>query len=66
MALDATANYVTIAYLNQYYKIASNKGSVLLNQSVFETNGECYSPNDLTQFQTMFNLPLQPAIDIGE
>lgn len=62
--LDATQT-VTPAYLNQFYKIASNQGSALLNQSVFQTNDENWSPNDLKQFQRTFNLPLEGAIDIG-
>lgn len=41
------------------------KASAKLNQSVFETNMEYYSQQDLTAFQQMYNLPLQTARDIG-
>lgn len=41
------------------------KYSALMNQSVFETNSEFYSQQDLTTFQQMYNLPLQKAKDIG-
>ncbi len=55
----------TVSYLNSYYKISSNIGSSTLNQSVFETSNEYFSPNDLTQFQTSNGLTVQSAISIG-
>lgn len=50
---------VTVDFLNQYYEITTNTGSANMSQSVFETAEESYSPTDLTQFQTMYNLPIQ-------
>jgi hypothetical protein len=42
---------VTVAFLNQLYKINSNYGSASVSQSVFETNEMSFSPNDLLLFQ---------------
>ena len=52
---------VTISFLNEFYQIASNTGNKTQIQSVFETAEEHYSPNDLTQFQSIYNLPQQTA-----
>jgi tripeptidyl-peptidase-1 len=52
---------VTVQFLNEYYHISNNTGSALLQQAVFETGEEHYSPNDLTQFQNTFGLPVQDA-----
>lgn len=54
---------VTVPFLNSYYKIQSNKGNVNMSQAVFETSNQKYSPNDVTQFQTTYNLIVQAAID---
>jgi tripeptidyl-peptidase-1 len=62
----AGANLVTtVSYLNEYYGISSNTGNSSLGQSVFETASEYYSQDDLTQFQTTYNLPQQTALDVG-
>eukprot|EP01031_Cornospumella_fuschlensis_P032428 gene32428-39213_t len=53
------------AFLNSYYQIESNIGSAQLNQSVFETGDEYFSPSDLTQFQNKYGLTEQSAISIG-
>eukprot|EP00428_Durinskia_dybowskii_P062055 CAMPEP_0170380796 /NCGR_PEP_ID=MMETSP0117_2-20130122/14069_1 /TAXON_ID=400756 /ORGANISM="Durinskia baltica, Strain CSIRO CS-38" /LENGTH=661 /DNA_ID=CAMNT_0010636329 /DNA_START=129 /DNA_END=2114 /DNA_ORIENTATION=+ len=52
---------VTVQFLNNYYQIASNTASADLQQSVFETAQEHFSPNDLTQFQNTYGLPVQAA-----
>ena len=40
VALDGT---VTVAFLNQFYKITSNAGNPSQKQSVFETSSESFS-----------------------
>eukprot|EP01034_Spumella_vulgaris_P026655 gene26655-33268_t len=56
---------VTPAFLNSYYGIPSNIGSAALNQSVFETADEYYSPSDLNIFQNYYQTTVQKAVDIG-
>eukprot|EP01038_Epipyxis_sp_PR26KG_P010227 gene10227-13759_t len=63
--LTASATYVTPTFLNNLYAITTNTGSKLLNQSVFETSSEYFSPNDLTTFQKQFSVTVQAAISIG-
>lgn len=57
----ATDGTVTVAFLNKFYQITSNTGSAEMQQSVFETAGESFSPRDLTDFQNTYNLPKQAA-----
>lgn len=60
------AGSVTPALLNSYYNIKSNIGNSLASQSLFESLGQYYSPNDLTQFEQTYGVPVQPvAYDIG-
>lgn len=54
---------VTVAFLDSYYRISSNLANPILNQSVFETNDEYMSSNDLTQFQETYELTVQAAED---
>eukprot|EP00981_Chlorochromonas_danica_P001748 scaffold381_cov168-Ochromonas_danica.AAC.1 len=61
----SSSKTVTISFLNNHYKITSNKGSSSLNQSVFQTNNEYYSPTDLTQFQSTYGLTKQSALSVG-
>eukprot|EP00981_Chlorochromonas_danica_P002127 scaffold424_cov165-Ochromonas_danica.AAC.27 len=61
----AASGGVTVSFLNSYYKISSNIGSASINQSVFETNNEDFSPADLEKFQKENNLTVQSAISIG-
>jgi len=57
---------VTPAFLNSYYHVTSNVGNSLASQSLFESLGQYYSPNDLSTFETTYNLPQQAvAQDIG-
>lgn len=57
---------VTPAFLNSYYHVTSNVGSPLASQSLFESLGQYYSPNDLSTFEKNYNLPQQPVdFDIG-
>ncbi|RYY81056.1 hypothetical protein EON63_16290 [archaeon] len=53
--------YVTVSFLNSQYGISTNMGDNSLNQSVFQTNNEYYSPTDLTSFQQTFDLTIQPV-----
>jgi subtilase family serine protease len=57
---------ITISFLNSLYGITTNSGSAAFQQSIFETNGEYFSQNDLRAFQSFYNLPLQPATSIGD
>jgi len=52
---------VTVAFLNDYYQITTNTGIASQSQAVFETNGQSFSPTDLTQFQNSNGLPRQAA-----
>lgn len=52
----------TPAFLNSYYNIDSNTGSMKASQSLYESLGQYYSPADLTQFQNTYNLP-KDAVD---
>jgi hypothetical protein len=61
-AASATDGKVTVAFLNEFYQISTNNGSAQMQQSVFETAEESYSPSDLTIFQTTFGLPIQAAL----
>jgi tripeptidyl-peptidase-1 len=57
---------VTPALLNSYYNIFSNAGNSLASQSLFESLEQYYSPADLSQFETQYNIPQQTvAYDIG-
>ena len=56
---------VTVQFLNNYYSISSNEGSSSLTQSVFETNNQYFSPNDLNIFQQHYGLNIQSAEIIG-
>ena len=60
--LQATNGKVTVSFLNDFYEITTNSGSSSLQQSVFETAEESYSPTDLTLFQQTYNLPVQSAL----
>jgi len=56
---------VTVSFLNSLYKVPSNQGSGALSQSVFATNTEYFSPEDLNLFQTTYNQHVQAAIAIN-
>jgi len=54
----SNANSITPATLNSYYNITSNFVTYAKStQSLFESLGQSYSPDDLTKFQTLYNLP---------
>jgi len=62
----AASGTITPALLNSYYNVASNVGSTLASQAVFESLGQYYSPSDLALFQTNYNLPQDPVdYDVG-
>jgi tripeptidyl-peptidase-1 len=50
--------YVTPAFLNQLYNIASNTGSALTKQAIFASLGQYFSPNDLSRFQSLMGIPI--------
>jgi hypothetical protein len=54
-----------ISLLRALYNIPDIQGSTNLTQSLFETNEEHYSPNDLETFQNHYSVTVQPAIPIG-
>ena len=54
-----------ISSLRALYNIPNIQGSTNLTQSLFETNEEYYSPNDLETFQKHYSVTVQPAIPIG-
>lgn len=56
---------VTPSYLNQYYGISTNVGTNTQSQSVFQTNSQSYSKDDLARFQSFFGIPLQTIVDVG-
>ena len=60
---QSSSGAVTVSFLNKQYEISSNIGSSAINQSVFETNYEEYSTNDLTKFQKKYGLTVQSARD---
>jgi subtilase family serine protease len=59
------SGYVTPPMLNAVYQIPSNAGSTAFSQAVYSANGQGFSPTDLSTFQANYNLPNQPASDIG-
>ena len=60
------SGFVNPALINSFYGIGSNTGNTEGSQSVFATIGQNYSPNDLSQFQQQFGLPIQSvATNIG-
>lgn len=63
LSLRISSNAVTVSFLNKLYDITSNVGNSSLSQSVFETNSESFSQNDLNIFQQNFGLPQQKAVD---
>ena len=65
MSALGTDDVVTVAYLNAFYQISSNLGSADFQQSVFETDNEYFSQNDLTTFQQTYGLTQQAAVDVG-
>jgi len=50
---------VVPSLLNSYYNIDSNSVSANSTQSVFESLGQDYSPQDLKSFEQKFNIPEQ-------
>lgn len=59
-SLDSSSA-VTVSKLNSFYHIPSNLGSSKIQQSVFETSMESFSPKDLSLFQSMYGLTAQEA-----
>eukprot|EP01031_Cornospumella_fuschlensis_P023564 gene23564-28574_t len=60
-AASSYNGFVTVSFLNKQYDISSNLGDSSLNQSVFMTSNEYFSPTDLTDFQQTFDLTIQPV-----
>eukprot|EP01035_Chromulina_nebulosa_P034151 gene34151-45790_t len=63
---DRFFGYTTPALINKLYDIRNNNGNLLGSQGLYEALGQYFSPADLTNFQQLFNLPLQKvAVSIG-
>jgi len=63
---EAIVKHITPAKLNSYYNIFTNTGNSLASQSVFESIGQYYSPSDLLQFESDYDIPLyNVTTDIG-
>jgi tripeptidyl-peptidase I len=59
---NVVTGFITPEKLKYYYEIIDNgQGSKKSTQAVFETIGTYVSPEDLTNFQTRFNLTIQPV-----
>jgi len=56
---------VTVSFLNSLYRVPSNQGSGALSQSVFATNNEYFSPEDLNTFQTTYKQHVQAAVAVN-
>lgn len=65
MHTQSAPTEVTVPYLNAFYEVASNQGNTLQNQSVFETDNQYFSTEDLASFQSTFGLDKQLPIDIA-
>jgi tripeptidyl-peptidase-1 len=65
-SFGADRPYVFPSVLNKVYSISDNSGKNRGSQSVFETTGQNYSPEDLALFQRNYSLPVAPiAFNIG-
>ena len=55
-------NYVTPQLLSNFYGIDDNSGHPSATQCAYETVNQLFSPQDLTSFQTILQLPIKPVI----
>jgi len=55
-------DFITPAVINSFYNINDNTGNDLASQSLFESLGQTFSPEDLTSFQDKYDLP-EDAVD---
>ena len=55
---------ITPDVLNSYYNIPTNTGASSVSQALFESLGQYFSPSDLSQFQTTYDLPQQPIAEV--
>ena len=59
---NVVTGFITPEKIKTYYDIVDNgQGSIRSTQAVFETIGAYVSPEDLTHFQSRFNLTIQPV-----
>jgi subtilase family serine protease len=56
--------YVTPQLLYNYYNVSSPCGSSLVSQAVFQTINDALNPDDLTNFQNFFSLPVTPIAQV--
>ena len=56
--------FVTPQLLYNYYNISSPYGSSLVSQAVYETINDALNPDDLTNFQNFFSLPVTPIAQV--
>ena len=64
----AATNYpgtITPDVLTAYYNVDSSFGSSASSQAVYQSLTQYYSPKDLAQFQSQFNVQPSPVINIG-
>jgi len=63
--VGSESGYVTPSLINSVYGIVSNQiTNQLATQSVFESLGQSYSPEDLTQFQETYNVTINPIYNV--
>ena len=58
--------FVTPQLLYNYYNISSPYGPSLVSQAVYETINDALNPDDLTNFQNFFSLPVTQSLRLLE
>jgi tripeptidyl-peptidase I len=56
--------FITPAKLRAAYNMGTSRGTAFSTQGVYDSAGQYYSPADLSQFQTYFNLDQQPISNV--
>jgi tripeptidyl-peptidase-1 len=62
--LISSVGTTTPKLINSFYGIKSNIGSSSSSQGIYAKVGNTYSDEDLATFQTNFNLPLDPVVQL--
>jgi subtilase family serine protease len=66
-SLASFPGIVSPTFLNNYYQITNNTGSMTVSQTVYGSLDQYVSPRDLQLFQQLFGLPLEPLTNnIGD
>ena len=58
MPLDAATGTITLSTLNTKYRIFTNTGNSLVNQSIFSSLGQYFGGTDITTFQSTYGIPI--------